>query len=250
MNRRPAAEQPLFVLNDSEVHVWRCSLQCPERLVASYAGLLTPDEKVRAGRYRFARDRRRFIISRTALRQLLASYLKQDARTIPFRYSDRGKPELDHSERTLRFNLSHSNELAVYCFSNNREVGIDVERVVAFPERDSIAALVLCDKELSILHSFPPEFRDVLFLRLWTRKESFLKALGLGISASPNTTDLSDLPVKDHDTIWSQLGIVGSWFLYDLTPNPHYVGALTSDGPISSLRIHTFPLHSIENGHR
>lgn len=236
-------EMHSFVLPNSEVHVWRCSLRCPEESIAFFAEHLAHDEKVRAGCYRFARDRRRFILGRTGLRLLLARYLERDARSILFRYGYRGKPQLDHSEKMLRFNLSHSDELVLYCFSRDREVGIDVERVRVLAERDLIAEQVLSDKELSILHSAPPESRDVLFLRLWTRKESFLKALGIGISASMKKTDLSDLPVKEHDAVWSQLGASGPWFFYDLMPNPYYVGALASDSPASSLQVRTFFLH-------
>ena len=92
---------------------------------------LSENEWARADRFRFERDRLRFIASRGILQTILASYLVQKPDKIRFRYGAYGKPYLcwGLGSADLRFNLSHSNGLALYGTTIGWEVGVNLERV-------------------------------------------------------------------------------------------------------------------------
>src|SRR6267142_2118808 len=103
-------------LGASEVHIWSCSLEGVPADVAARASRLSPDERERASRFRFEDDRRRFVVARSVLREILADYLREDADRLTFSYDDHGKPRLARvvGGPPLFFNASHSHDLAVY----------------------------------------------------------------------------------------------------------------------------------------
>lgn len=89
---------------------------CLDSLESSGQSLsvLSPDEITRAERFHFQRDQKRFVRCRAALRDILGRYLTLPPAGIRFRYQSNGKPEMaeDQSPNNLRFNVSHSSELA------------------------------------------------------------------------------------------------------------------------------------------
>src|SRR5262249_47783680 len=92
-----------------------------------------------AARARFDRRRRRFIVARARLRELLAERLDAPPESIEFVYGREGKPALAErfARSGWRFNLSHCGELALYAFSLGRELGIDVEAIGPVDEADA-----------------------------------------------------------------------------------------------------------------
>src|SRR5919108_1620385 len=110
--------------------------------------LLSESERDRASRFVFDRDRRRFIVGRARLRQLLAERLGVAPQSVELTYGACGKPALANSPRLdLRFNMSHCDDLAVYAFSHGTDVGIDVEAIRFLPDADRIAALFFSRRE-------------------------------------------------------------------------------------------------------
>ncbi|MGE5374287.1 MAG: 4'-phosphopantetheinyl transferase family protein, partial [Bacteroidota bacterium] len=87
------------------------------------------DEQARADRFRFEQERRRFIVGRGTLRVILGRYLNSTPEKIKFTYHANGKPSLSNGllQTELRFNLSHSGDMALLAVTQNREVGIDIE---------------------------------------------------------------------------------------------------------------------------
>src|SRR5579864_5910598 len=116
-------------LNTDEVHIWRSTLDFGPALISRFSGTLSQDESDRAGRYVFDKDRNHFIAARAILRELLGAYLVVLPESLQFEYGARRKPALRAGQHTtdLRFNISHSNGLAVFAFARGRELGIDVE---------------------------------------------------------------------------------------------------------------------------
>ena len=141
MMRCPSTEWgTLRPINGVEIVVER--LIAGPATVRALAGVLSETERERADRFVFERDRRRFVVCRARLRELLAERLHCSPASVEIVYGAHGKPGLrPHQEGTdLRFNVSHCDDLAVYGFSSGREIGVDVEAVRALSDAHDIAA--------------------------------------------------------------------------------------------------------------
>lgn len=171
-------------LMPGEIHLWRASLDNPARMSASEA-ILSREEILRSRRFAFAPDRNRFIVSHGALRMVLGLYLSEDPQSLEFQAGPTGKPQLVQTFTDLRFNLSHSGDLALIGITRGREVGVDIERVQQDIEFDQIVEHYFEPAEAWVLRTAPPQERVSRFFDLWTRKEARLKAEGSGLSGRP-----------------------------------------------------------------
>jgi 4'-phosphopantetheinyl transferase len=189
--------------------------------------LLAGDERQRAQRFAFERDRRRFIVARARLRQLLGERLGIEADSIELTYTAYGKPALARhpAKPDLRFNLSHCEDLAVYAFARGREVGIDVEAVRALPDADALAARFFSRHENAAYLSLAACDRPLGFFNCWTRKEALIKALGTGLSFPLGRFDVSLAP-NEPARILRVEDIAGDhcgWSLQSFSPAPRFV---------------------------
>ena len=178
--------------------------------------LLTDAERRRALRLRFERDRRRFVVARARLRELLAERLGARPQALELVPGPGGKPGLAPglAASGWRFNVSHCDELALYAFSRASEVGVDVEAIHAVREADAIAAHAFSPNERRAFHSLPRGERDTGFLRLWTRKEALAKGLGAGLGVSLEELDASAPPP--------------GWSIESFSPEPGFIAALAA----------------------
>lgn len=151
--------------------------------VCAAAALLSDAERLRASRFSFPRDRRRYVLNRAALRRLLGERLGVAPAAVELVYGGRGKPALAPRLRAsgLRFNLSHCEDVAVYAFSTDGEIGVDVEAVREMSDADDVAARFFSRREHAAYRALDPRDRPLGFFQCWTRKEAFVKALGDGI---------------------------------------------------------------------
>ena len=114
---------------------------------------------------------------------ILGCYLECNPERITFRYSREGKPFLcDDLDSTLYFNVAHSNDWVLYALSPDCEVGADIEVVRKVPDMEAIARRFFSPRECATLFNLSPTEQSEAFLRCWTRKESFIKATGEGLS--------------------------------------------------------------------
>jgi 4'-phosphopantetheinyl transferase len=222
-----------LLLPENEVHVWRAELELPRLLLEKLDSSLSSDEKERAVRFHFDKDRRHFTAGRGILRVLLGSYLRSAPGEIEFSYTNYGKPFLARCDgRSLRFNVSHSEGLALFAFSENREVGIDVEQMNPKLEEEHIAARFFSQSEVSSLRRLPQHMRIEAFYNCWTRKEAYIKGVGKGLSLPLDSFDVSLHP----DEPASLLGIrddsesLFRWTLHSLEPGSGYKGAIVAEG--------------------
>jgi 4'-phosphopantetheinyl transferase len=193
-------------------------------------GLLSADERARAARFAFERERRRYIVARARLRQLLSERLGTAPEALQFVYQSHGKPALARGpgQRDLRFNLSHCGEVAAYAFAEGRAVGVDIEQVRELPDADDIAMRFFSRRERGAYLRLPRRERPQGFFNCWTRKEAFIKALGEGLSHPLDTFDVSLAPGKParllrvHGVPASRCG----WTLYSFEGAPSLVGAV------------------------
>jgi 4'-phosphopantetheinyl transferase len=161
-----------------EVHVWTLTL---DRVAAD---VLSMDEHVRAGRFRFDADRHRFVACRAAVRTILGAYLGVPAGEVAFAApAPGGKPCLESSRhgRTLRFNVSHSKDTALLALARDREVGVDIQWWRSLADMEAIVRRYFAPHEREAWATLPPEERPRAFFRVWTVKEAYLKACGDGL---------------------------------------------------------------------
>jgi 4'-phosphopantetheinyl transferase len=198
--------------------------------LAALAPLLSETERQRASRFAFDRDRRRFTIARARLRQLLSARLDVRPESVDLAYGAHGKPLLGGPfvDSDLRFNVSHSDDVAVYALSRGREIGIDVEAVRMIPDADDIAVRFFSRREAEAYLALDPSDRPGGFFNCWTRKEAFIKALGDGLHHPLDSFDVSLAPGKP-----AQIHRVGhmpgnrcGWELYSFAVLPGYIGAV------------------------
>jgi len=191
-------------LNDVDwncVQVWRVVLGefIEDALLAELWSYLSAEERDRAERFHGADLRQDYIVCHAALRSILGHCLGLSPKNIPFRFEPAavsggaaggaatGKPALalrSGSAQTrldLRFNLSHTRGAALIAVALGREVGIDIEWQRPMDDLDGMARAVMSDEEYGQWLALEQDSRTIAFYRLWTRKESYLKAIGLGL---------------------------------------------------------------------
>lgn len=221
-------------LGNGEVQVWRADLDRPAWPLPRLAATLAPDERRRAGRFIRARDQRRFVAARGLLRMLLAGYLGTAAETLALRDGRNRKPELGGPPAgpPMRFNYSRSQGRAVYGFTRGRRIGVDLEALRPVPEAEGIAQRWFTRREHSELLAVPAARRDEAFLRGWTRKEAYVKAVGDGlahdvarIDVSLEEANLPALRAVDGDP-----DAAAGWSLPALPPIDGYLTALVVEG--------------------
>lgn len=142
---------------------------------------LSLQEQARAKRYRFDLHRRRFIIGRGALRYLLSDVIGCDASELTLVAQPAGKPAICAGPA---FNVSHSEQHLLIGIAAEGRLGVDIEVRREHDDAMALARCHFCAEEIAALEAFPPEQLSAAFLRIWTRKESLLKALGVGLSQS------------------------------------------------------------------
>jgi 4'-phosphopantetheinyl transferase len=218
-------------LSADEVHVWRASLDRP---AVDFAILLSTDERVRADRFRFEQERRRFIVGRGTLRIILGCYLNSPPEKIKFAYHAHGKPSLSNGllPPELRFNLSHSGDMALLAVTQNREVGIDLETLRPYVDVVDLTNQFFSPSERAELEALPSDKKLDSFFSGWTRKEAYLKARGEGMTYPLDQFSVSmdcDQPAKLLD-VKDDPRELSRWFFHMLAPAPGYIGTLVVEG--------------------
>ncbi len=220
------------VLSHGDAHVWRIALTQPEDRVRELATLLSEKERERAARFQFDHLRQRFVVSHGALRLILSRYTDEAPEQLRFAYGSFGKPALAF-ECEVRFNLSHSEDLALVAVTRGREVGVDVEHVRSVLEIDQIARSNFSFREYAAFCALAQGQKLLAFFNCWTRKEAFIKALGAGLSMPLDQFDVAFAPNENARL----LAIAGDenetthWSLVVLHPAEGYAAALAVAAP-------------------
>jgi 4'-phosphopantetheinyl transferase len=166
---------------DGSAQLWLLPLLEPQCPLDDLMILLSGDEQKRAARFQFKRDRRTFILSHGLLRMLLGACLGLAAADVPIVQKPGEKPLLVGAGE-LDFNLSHSGEWGLVGLATT-DIGVDIEMVRPMSDRDHIAKRYFAPGETAALAALPEAEREDGFFACWTRKEAYLKANGLGLTA-------------------------------------------------------------------
>ena len=183
-------------LEGDEVHVWRLALDGDDARVRSRLENLSHDELARSQKFRFKRDRDRFVVCRGSLREILAPFLDLRPREIEFEYNQQGKPFLSTGADAagLKFNVSHSEGFALVGVTLAGEIGVDLEHVRHDIEYNEIAQRFFSPSEAETLKELPPQEQARAFFACWTRKEAYVKARGGGLSIPLDRFEVSLTP--------------------------------------------------------
>ena len=228
-------------LPTDEVHVWRADLDLEASLVQKLSQTLSGLERERGDRFHFDKDRNRFIVGRGILRAILGRYLRVDPQTLRFHYSSYGKPALvpDHDMEAINFNLSHANGLALYAFTSQRRIGVDLEYIRSGAANEQVAERFFSRSEVIELRTLSGQKRNRAFFDCWTRKESYIKAIGSGLSTPLDQFEVSLKPGEPAALLkvaWDPEE-TSRWHLTNLHAGRDYPSALCVEGHKWRLRL-------------
>jgi 4'-phosphopantetheinyl transferase len=211
-----------------EIDLWRWPLDMGTARLADLEASLSDDERARRDRFYFSRDAVRYVAARGQLRAILADYLNLNAAEICFDYNEYGKPYLPGA--SLCFNLTHADGLAALAVASGRDVGVDIERVRVLNE--DLIRWVMTEREQRRFLKLSPDDRIEAFFRCWTRKEAVVKAIGAGLSFSPERLEVAFGSTKYARLLLldDELPAPGDWQLVPFAPAPGFVGAVAARG--------------------
>lgn len=220
------------------IGLWLVDLDPPEARRAELGLRLSPEERARADRFIPPTVRRRFECARGSLREILAHLLDCAPSAIRFAYGEWGKPTLAEWPE-LRFNLSHSGERALIGASWKREVGVDLEQLRKGADFRGLAERFFSEPERQALLEVPDPLFPREFLRVWTRKEAYLKARGTGLALPLGDFAVPLGPLSNPRPLtWTRdrPEEASSWPVQELPCGEEYVGAMCAEGPGWSAR--------------
>jgi 4'-phosphopantetheinyl transferase len=218
----------------NELHVWRVSLDRDAAELEHLDHLLSARERERAARFHFDHDRNRYLVAHRVLRRVLIEYLGCKPEGFDFHYGPEGKPSIPGAD--LRFNLSHSGEVALIGLARGRELGVDVERFRPGVDDDAIARRFFSPFEVLAFQALPEHERGEAFFRIWTRKEAYVKARGGGLTVSLSSFDVSLDAGEAHLLRAPDLD---RWAIVDLDAGSGYAGAAVVEQPVGEVRRFT-----------
>lgn len=206
------------------VDLWTADLDGAPAALARARATLDAAERARAGAILSPPARDRFVFARAALRTVLGAYLQVAAAQVPLELSRAGRPLLAGT-RGLAFSLSHTGRLAVIAVTARPAIGVDIERC-GRRISSGLMRRVLDEHELALVLATPAGRREEAFLRHWTVKEAYVKALGSGLSSG-----LRAVGVRDAATTPILAGAPGArWSVQRCDPRPGIVGAVVAAG--------------------
>lgn len=225
------------------IDIWSWSLDRSLAEISRFCDTFSLDESLRATRFIFEKDAMRFSTARGLLRMILSHYLSIPAAAVAITTNAHGKPQLAPSMCTeLQFNLSHSGNRAVMAVCDSFAVGIDIEEVRAITE--DVAGHFFSRWECAALNALPEEDYVQGFFRCWTRKEAFVKALGMGLTHPLDSFDVtvaSGTPPR-LERLEGDPKASESWTLLDIEVPPGFAGALAVSTMGEAVQLRYQPL--------
>jgi 4'-phosphopantetheinyl transferase len=232
----PAKMNGIISLTPAEIHLWLAFHDeiNEESLLSAYRELLDDAEKEQEPRFYFARDRRRYLITRALVRTVLSRYIAVQPKEWVFSKNAYGRPDIVNAqarESCLLFNISHTHSLIVLAVTKSRALGVDVENFRARAAPIDVADRYFARQEVAALATMPPHQRQYRFFEYWTFKESYIKARGMGLSLP---LDKFSFHYPDEHAVEiaidPELGDEPArWQFWQLRPRPQYLVAICAE---------------------
>lgn len=221
--------------------------QAPADLEARYGHWLSDDERARCERLRIDRVRFEYVMTRVLCRQCLSL---SEPRVAPeqwtFVRNEHGKPEVSGplGTGTLRFNVSNTFGLVACAVTRDHDLGLDVESRERSSDGLAIADRYFSSSEVAALRALPAADQTRRFFELWTLKEAYIKARGLGLAIPlgqfsflleqrPTIGIAFDPRLQDDPRTWS-------FALHSPSPQHQLALALNAAGASIALELTSF----------
>lgn len=217
-------------IDTHEIHVFAAPLSGP--ISEERAAVLNADERERANRLISPLHRQYFIAAHVVLREILGHYLEAAPASIQFTFGAHRKPALAAPfEDKLHFNLSHSEDMAVYAITTSGAIGVDIEKIRPDNKID-VADRFFSPAEKSALATLPSAQQIAGFYHVWSRKEAIIKANGKGLAIP-----LSSFSVSIDNQIETVSVEEKTWTLLSLPIHPDYAAALAAATPPAKISL-------------
>jgi 4'-phosphopantetheinyl transferase len=187
---------------------------------------LCPSERQRASRFHYRVDYERYVAARAALRLQLGDFLDRDPNSLTFKYTSHDKPFVE--DCAIEFNLSHSGDWVLFAFSRSGAIGVDIEHIRPIPDMANVAKQNFAESEYASWEALPQAERMAAFYRCWTRKESFIKAIGEGLSYPLDSFEVTFDAARPASvaSVNGDESLSAGWWMADLPGFPGYAAAL------------------------
>jgi 4'-phosphopantetheinyl transferase len=220
--------QTMGQMAPNEVHIYYGAVDPEATIDPALVEVLSDDEKLRASRFHFEKNRNEYVVTRSTLRKLLGSYLSIPPDKLRFLYTKHGKPYIFETPVEIAFNVSHTHGMAALAFTMAPAIGVDVEAVRTNFRADEIGERFFSEYERKILREYSKQERHAAFFRCWTRKEAYIKARGEGLSHPLAQFDVSLDPESDDALIATRPDSqeIKRWLLRSFPVNEGFQAAL------------------------
>lgn len=223
--------QNLFNIQDNTAHVWSLFLPNFIEEIADLSRLLSQDEQDRANRFHFPIHQQRFTLTRGLLRKTLQLYTGLDPEKITFHYGEHGKPSLMNNHLDIRFNVSHSHDMAVFALIVGKDIGVDIEKTEP-SFKESVAKRFFSPNEFTELMELSDIERISAFYKIWSRKEALIKVLGNGLFTPLDSFSVS--AKNDSQIVTMQ---ANDYLVQQLTMHTDYQAAFATLPPVKKILI-------------
>jgi len=215
--------------HQSELHIWRFELSFEYTPYEKWISILSMEELQRAKNFYFEKHYYQYLATHIIKRLILAKYLDISPKLLEFEKGQWGKPALlkTRNSKSIQFNISHSHNLLLVAVTKEDLVGIDVEYHAEKTQIKSLNKAVFSPSEKNFFLKLRDQEKTKAFFRCWTRKEAYLKALGIGMSI--NLVDINEFPAENWIKI-SEKEIV-KWKLFPFDAANLYTAAAVAKFP-------------------
>lgn len=221
-------------LEFGKIELWTSFLHeiVDQRILDQYKDLLAPEERIQQLRFHFERDQHRYLVTRALVRVVLSKYCDIEPKDWLFQKGSHGKPSIGNDPTNasgLFFNISHTNGMVIVGVTREPSLGVDVENLDRRKPSMGIAESFFATAEIDALRELSDLEQQQRFYEYWTLKESYIKAVGLGLSIpldqfsfsfpTASTIRLTFDNPQEHDD---------QWHFWQFQPASGYMAAVCS----------------------
>lgn len=225
-------------ISKDHIDIWLCDLKQLSGDINNFYSILSEDERDRADKLKVEDKKQQYIITRGTLRQRLGLLSNIDPKDFVFDYLEHGKPVLfnDVNHADIKFNVSHSNDLALIAIAQKQNIGIDIEKINREANHQALMTRFFSEAEQVEFQNIPEAYEAEAFCACWTRKEAFIKAIGSGVTYGLDKFDVTVDPENQAPEINLHKPSKDIWSAINLPINDEYMACLVSDRDSLSVR--------------